>query len=262
MAEWPKTDTERHRPVVDKRLIQYIFRLARFLLLAYSFQMNRLTTVYALILWLFTASVAHSATVWVSDQFEITLRSGPSTSNSIQRMVGSGTQLELLEQQPESGYSRVRTPSGTEGWVLSRYLMKEPSARDQVERLAGRLSGVSTEGTSLRTQLATVRNEYNAAKRQVSMLENEKSRLESELAEIRRAAADVLGVNQQNKNLMDELASEKSRTENLIQANLELSTETKRYWFLSGALVLLFGMLLGFWIPRVRWQRRSGYDRF
>ena len=61
---------------------------------------------------------------------------------------------------------------------------------------------------------------------------------------------------------VDELADEKSRTDMLMQENLELSNETKRYWFLSGALVLLFGMLLGFWIPRVRWQRRSGYDRF
>jgi len=30
----------------------------------------------------------------------------------------------------------------------------------------------------------------------------------------------------------------------------------------NGPPVLLLGKLLGFWIPRVRWQRRSGYDRF
>jgi hypothetical protein len=31
---------------------------------------------------------------------------------------------------------------------------------------------------------------------------------------------------------------------------------------MAGALVLLFGILLGIWLPRIRWQRRSRYDRF
>jgi SH3 domain protein len=224
--------------------------------------MKKTTTCYALILWLFAISAAHSAPAWVSDEFEITLRTGPSTSNSIQLMVGSGTQLEVLERDSESGYSRVRTSAGTEGWVLSRYLMDQPSARAQIEKLAGQLTSTNTRGTSLGSQLAAVRNEYNSAKRQISMLENEKSALESELAEIRRAAADVLGINQQNKNLMDELATEKIRADKLVQENRQLSSQTTRYWFMSGALVLLVGILLGIWVPRIRWRRRSGYDRF
>ncbi len=224
--------------------------------------MKKTTTCYALILWLFAISAAHSAPAWVSDEFEITLRTGPSTSNTIQLMVGSGTQLEVLERDSESGYSRVRTSAGTEGWVLSRYLMDQPNARAQIEKLAGQLTSTNTRGTSLNSQLAAVRNEYNSAKRQISMLENEKSALESELAEIRRAAADVLGINQQNKNLMDELATEKIRADKLAQENRQLSSQTTRYWFMSGALVLLIGILLGIWVPRIRWRRRSGYDRF
>jgi SH3 domain protein len=224
--------------------------------------MKTITFCYALILWLFAISAAHSAPAWVSDEFEITLRTGPSTSNSIQLMVGSGMQLEVLERASESGYSRVRTSAGTEGWVLSRYLMNQPSAREQLETLAGQLTSTSTRGTSLNSQLAAVRNGYNSAKRQISMLENEKSALESELAEIRRAAANVLGINQQNKELMDELATAEIRANTLEQENRQLSSQTTRYWFMSGALVLLVGILLGIWLPRIRWQRRSAYDRF
>ena len=222
--------------------------------------MKRITICCAGIFWLFAGSAAHSAPAWVSDEFEITLRSGPSTSNAIQLMVGSGTRLEVLEQNTDSGYSLVRTSEGTEGWVLTRYLMNEPSARDQIERLTKQLTGTSTEGTSLSSQLAAIRNEHNSAKRQISTLENEKSALESELAEIRTAAADVLGVNQHNKNLMNELAAEKMRADALEQENRKLGSQTTRYWFLSGALVLLIGILLGLWLPRMRARRRSGYD--
>jgi SH3 domain protein len=224
--------------------------------------MKKIKICYALILWLFAVSAAHSAPAWVSDEFEITLRSGPSTSHSIQMMVGSGTRLEVLEQGAESGYSRVKTADGKEGWVLTRYLMTQPSAREQIEKLAGQLTGTNVQGTSLSSQLAAVRNGYNAAKRQISTLEKEKTALESELTEIRSAAADVLGINEQNKTLTAELAAANMRADTLKEKNRELSSETTRYWFMSGALVLLIGILLGLWLPRIRWQRRSGYDRF
>jgi len=227
---------------------------------AYSFPMKRITICCAWIFWLFAGSAAHSAPAWVSDDFEITLRSGPSTGNAIQQMLGSGTRLEVLEQDSDNGYSRVRTSEGTEGWVLSRYLMDQPSARAQIERLTGQLTGTNAQGTSLSSQLAAIRNEHNSAKRQISTLEKEKSALENELTEIRTAAADVLGVNAQNKNLMNQLATEKIRADALEQENRELASQTTRYWFMSGAAVLLIGMLLGLWIPRIRWQRRSRYD--
>ena len=224
--------------------------------------MNKTTLRYALLLCLFAVSTAQGAPAWVSDEFEITLRSGPSTSNAIQLMVESGMQLEVLERDSESGYSRVRTPGGTEGWVLTRYLMNEPSAREQLETLTGQLTSANTRGTSLDSQLAAVRNEYNAANRKIATLESEKSALEIELADIRRTAANVLGINQQNKRMMDELATAQIRADTLEQENRQLASQTTRYWFMSGALVLLVGIILGIWLPRIRWQRRSGYDRF
>ena len=60
------------------------------------------------------AAYAGAQSVWVSDQFEVMLRTGPSTSNAIERMLSSGTALEVIERDDESGYSRVRTAAGTE----------------------------------------------------------------------------------------------------------------------------------------------------
>ena len=61
--------------------------------------------------------------VWVSDQFEIMLRTGPSTDNAIKLMLSSGRQLEVLERDENLGFTKIRTAGGTEGWVLSRYLV-------------------------------------------------------------------------------------------------------------------------------------------
>ena len=55
-------------------------------------------------------------------------------------MVESGTQLQVIETDEESGYTQVRTNAGTEGWVLSRYLMSEASAREQLANLTNQLT--------------------------------------------------------------------------------------------------------------------------
>ena len=207
-------------------------------------------------------STALAAPAWVTDQFEITLRSGPSTSNAIQLMIDSGTRLEILERDAESGYTRVRTAGGTEGWVVSRYLMNEPSAREQLEKLSSQLTNANSQGASLTSQLDAIQDEYQAANQKIASLESENAALQQELEQIKRTAANVLAIDDQNKSLMDQLASAQIHVDTLEQENRQLGSQTTRYWFMTGALVLLVGIILGIWLPRIRWQRRSRYDRF
>lgn len=208
------------------------------------------------------APVALGAPAWVSDQFEITLRTGPSTSNAIEAMLPSGAQLEVLERDEASGYSRVRTAGGAEGWVLTRYLMREPSAREQLQSLSGQLTNATSEGASMREQLASIRSEYSAAEQRVEALESDKQSLEEELAEIRRVSASTLAVNEENQALREQLSAADLRIETLEHDNRQLESQNNRYWFLAGGLVLLVGIILGLWLPRIRWQRRSRYERF
>lgn len=219
-------------------------------------------TLISIFAGLLVASAAFAESTWVTDQFEITLRSGPSTSNAIQLMISSGTELEVLERDAESGYTRVRTQGGTEGWVLTRYLMNERSAREQLQTLSGQLTNATSRGSSLDSQLTAIRGEYESANRQIATLEREKSALENELAEIKSTAANVLSINEQNKSLMDQLTAAQIRADTLEQENRELASQTTRYWFVTGAVVVVVGMLLGLWLPRINWRRRRRYDRF
>jgi SH3 domain protein len=224
--------------------------------------MMKSTPHFVLMTLMFAASAAVAAPAWVTDEFEVTLRSGPSTSNAIQLMVRSGMQLEVLERDADLGYSRVRTPGGTEGWVLTRYLMNERSAREQLETLTSELTNANSRGSSLGSQLTAIKAEYDSANSRIATLERDKAAVEKELADIRRTAANVLGINEQNRSLMDQLATAQIRADTLEQENRQLSSQTTRYWFMSGGLLVVVGVILGLWLPRIRWQRRSGYDRF
>jgi len=207
-----------------------------------------------------TAALAESA--WVSDVFEVTLRTGPTTSNAIQMMLESGTELEILAEDAEAGYTRVRTNGGTEGWVLTRYLMAEASARQQLRTLTQQLTSANAEGTSRESQLGAIRGEYESAKRRITELERSESSLQEELAEVRRTAANTLAIDSQNKNLQQQLTDTEIQVSVLEQANDTLSGQTTRNWFITGALVLFGGVLLGLILPRMKWQRKSRYDSF
>lgn len=216
------------------------------------------------VLFMFLALSAATAaqTVWVSDVFEVTLRTGPTTSNAIQMMVESGTELEVLERDADAGYSRVRTNGGTEGWVLSRYLMSEASARQQLETLTRQLTNANAQGTSRESQLGAIRGEYNSAKSRIAELERSESSLQEELADIRRTAANTLAIDSQNKDLQQQLTNTEIQVSVLEQANEKLSGQTTRNWFITGALVLFGGVLLGLILPRMKWQKKSRYDSF
>lgn len=208
------------------------------------------------------AGNAYGQSAWVTDQFEVTLRTGPSTSNAIRVSLPSGTRLEVLERDEDEGYTRVRTEGGTEGWVISRYLMNEPSAREQLTELTRQLSSAADEGSSLATQLNSIRGEYRQAEQTIARLEREKSELESELEEIRSTAANVLAINDQNQQLQENLTNAEISIDRLNEEVRTLSGQSNRSWFITGALVLFGGVVLGLLLPRMRWHRRSRYDTF
>jgi SH3 domain protein len=200
--------------------------------------------------------------VWVSDQFEIMLRTGPSTSNAIKLMLSSGRQLEVLERDAKLGFTKIRTAGGTEGWVLSRYLVSEPSAREQLAILNNQLTSANADSTSIGLQLNVIKEKYDDARQQIRALENGNTSLESELTEIKRTAANVLSIDSRNKELQQKLTDAEIRVSIIEQENLEFSNQKFQYWFLSGAMVLLVGIFLGLWLRKSRWQRRSSYDSF
>ena len=69
--------------------------------------MQRALAVFILALLAVTAS---AETRYVSDELEITLRQGESTSHRISAMLKSGTAVEVLGTNKATGYSRVKTP--------------------------------------------------------------------------------------------------------------------------------------------------------
>ena len=199
---------------------------------------------------------------YVSDTLEITMRSGKGTSFGITRMLRSGTKLEVLDVDKKTGYTKVRTKSGKEGWVLSRFLMKSPAARDRLAGAEDKLAKLELENRKLETDLASLKDEKAKLSKNLGNLDSESRKVNQELAEIKRTASSALAIDSENKELKSRVVSLERQLQTMQQENEGLKDRTARDWFMVGAAVVLLGIIVGLIIPRIRWRKKSSWDTF
>jgi len=83
--------------------------------------MNRITqkfiisTVFAFAYLLPSALFAQIPTRYVTDDFEVMLRTGPSVQNKIVKSLRSGTSIQVLREDAGNGHSQVQTSRGEIG---------------------------------------------------------------------------------------------------------------------------------------------------
>jgi len=217
---------------------------------------------YFLVICLSTISISASnialaETRYVSDNLDITLRRGQGTGFQILRALKSGTALEILEINSESGYSKVRTPGGTEGWVLTRFLMNEPSARAQLEAAKSRAANFEAKHKALSEQMALITTEKAELENNHSNLDKSNSQLSKELKRIKATASRALEMDGENKELRSKVIKLERDNQALSQENETLKDRNARDWFMVGAGVAVLSLLLGLLLARFGGRRKS-----
>jgi SH3 domain protein len=216
----------------------------------------RVKKAVAFLFFLALSGAAAGKTLYVTDTFKITLRSGESTGHKIVRMLPSGAALDVLGQNPDTGYTRVRY-SGQEGYVLTRQLMNAPSARDQVTLLTERLRELQEAPGKLSSKLTNLEREHKDLQSAHEELKQIREQLDTELKSIRRTAADAMRINEERNELRKTVANLTREREELKQQNRDLGNQTAQQWFMIGAGVIILGIVLGLLLPHLRFQRRK-----
>jgi SH3 domain protein len=206
------------------------------------------------------SGLAQAETRYVSDRLEIQMRTGKGTQFKILRMLPSGTALEVLEVDQQNGYSRVRSPGGVEGWVLSRYLMKGKAARDRLAEAEKKLARLELENRKLSGSVDELQNAKGSIDQERGALSKENRKLSQELDTIRRTASSALAIDAENKDLKSKIVAYERQAQTLKQENEGLKDRTARDWFMVGAGVVILGMIIGLIIPRIRWRKKSSWD--
>ena len=200
-----------------------------------------------------------AASAYVTDDLEVTLRTGTSTKHGIVRVLPTGTRVTILENDSESGYSRVRAENGAEGWVLTRYLVNEAPAKVRLGSVEAKLAEARQQLEAARDKLKETNAQAESLGQTREKLAQENSDLKRELEEIRRTSANTLKIADENRQLSRRLAEMENEAMLLRQDNATLKDRSRRDWFVVGAIVVVGSMLLGILLTRIRWRRRTGW---
>lgn len=204
-----------------------------------------------LILALCCLESAVAETVYVKDLLFVPLRGGQSTEYKIlHRGIRSGTALELLEVNDETGYSRIRMEDGLEGWVKSQYLSEEPIARHQLNGLKQQISELQQDAENNRQNNAQLEEQVNSLNRINQELKRSGVELTSELNRITELSGKAIQIDKNNLHLTEENRALLDELDTLTVINKNLEDDSDQQWFLKGAGTILLGLLFGIWVGR------------
>ncbi len=192
---------------------------------------------------------AWADTRYVIDELSVNMRKGMGTDFAINAILTSGDSVSVLSDDSD-GYSKVRTADGKVGYVLSRFLSKQPTGHVRVERMQTRLEALEKKNSELEAALVLARSKAEKSIEQSGKLGSERDRLIRRLEWIEDASANSVKIAEENLKLREQLLAIDSEISTLRQENREIKTWQKGQKM--GAIILAFGIFVGWLIGRFR----------
>ena len=209
------------------------------------------------LLFLSLSGLAIAESAYVTDQFKITIRSGESSQHRILNMIPTGSKLEVLSKNRKTGYSKVRTANGKEGYALTRQLLSQPVAREQLASLQAEVAALKTAPGELQEKLAALTRQHNNLQQAHKELQGIKRDIEQELAALQRTATNAVRISNERNELRKQVAGLMRTTEEAKQEKRELENSSAQRWFMIGAGVIAGGILIGLILPHLRMRKRK-----
>ena len=204
---------------------------------------------------LFGIAFSYAQTVYVTDEFEVTMRTGPNVENKIMAMLSTGTKLQVIEEKGD--WVLVRSPIGREGWVLKRYASVEVPKKIIIEQLQKKHTA-ALKNLEITTEKALMFEKEN--KRLLAALDDSQKKLKKVKQDYTRLineSKDFLALKKKHTKNLANLKKATTELEQLRKENKALHSSTTTIWFLSGALVVIVSWLIGYIMGKIKRRGRS-----
>ena len=206
-----------------------------------------------------SALFAQIPTRYVTDDFEVMLRTGPSVQNKIVKSLRSGTSIQVLREDAGNGHSQVQTSRGAIGYLLTRFISPNVSARSQLSRLRQQLNQLRSEPGELKTLFAQAQDENQALIAQNLKLTNQLSAADEKVNRIEAASGNVLSISERNDKLESEVQQLLLQLDDIRIQNEALKDNADYVRNLTMTGILVLGLFLGWILSRSGKRRRNSW---
>ena len=220
----------------------------------------RLVRAVSLMLACLVALPVLAETMYVDDTLYVPLRAGEGLQYKItHKGIKSGTPVEVIRQNPDTGYSEVRTPSGITGFMPTRYLVPEPVARDKLKALQAKYDALVERTRTATEREKELKSTIATLTQERDRLQKEVERLQTELADIKRVSANAIQLDSRNRELREENVRLRNEVELLTSDNQRLKDNREQTMMLYGAGLVVLGILIAIIVPNLKRQKRSSW---
>lgn len=205
-----------------------------------------------------TTLLAEEQVRYVRDWITLPLRQTQSVESAIMHPgVSSGTVLTIVKEDSGSGFTRVRTNEGVEGWIASRHLIAEPTARMRLDKINTELEELRKTNARLEQEQSNVPADQRLAAQQLTQLRSDNARLQQELQTLQQAPDNAIQLAQENIELKKNNTDLQAQVVTVNKAIAELQRVQNYALFREGALAVIAGAILTVLIPRLKPKKRS-----
>ena len=192
----------------------------------------------------FFANMVHAETRYVTDQMQITFRTGPATDRKILSLLNSGQKVTLL--QPEGEWAKVSREDGLEGWVLERYLTTEIPPRIVIREVNHTLDQLKTELGSVQKTNQALNADKTELIKKLTHSRQELAKTKQSFEKLKKAASGFLELKATHDKTVEHLSAQTQKATALDKDLSGLRKKQYIRWFMGGAGVLLVGFIMGF----------------
>lgn len=173
-------------------------------------------------------AAVNAETTYITGTIKITLRTGPGIDYKIITQIKSDTEVKKIESGLEKSvknWSFVRLPDGKEGWVLNRFTTSAKPSRILLKELQTKYNIITKKYNIITKKLTEVTDAYETLKTE---------------------SADFLTLKAKFKKTSSHLAKQTTKAEAVEQELSTLAMNHNIRWFITGAVVLLIGVIIGY----------------
>ncbi len=214
-------------------------------------------TIFLLSLLVISPTLAEKR--YVSDVLIINLRTGPGNDFRILKGLKSGTHLEFIEANAEKKFTKVKTDKGLEGWVPTRFMLKEPIAFERLILAQRELDKTKLDLSELKKKHSDTKKQLASTNRDSKALSSDKKKQAKELAHIKKVSANAINLDSKNQQLMEQSEQLKITVDTLRADNERLQSSKDLNYMLLGSMLILLGLFLGWLLPKISAKRGDGW---
>ncbi len=220
------------------------------------------TILSAFLILILTFGLAEAETVYVTTNLALTLKSEESMRGKVLQTLAIGTPLTVIKVNKKSGFTRVRTINGIEGFIESRHITTQLPVLNKNETSSKLIESLQTENTALKTELTQVKSSITPGTTLEQSLANERDQLKRELGELKMTSSNCSQLKNERDDLRERFVSADRELQQLKLENQALKDSASQDWFLYGGILALAGVILGFILPKLGWRRKNSWDSF